>query len=155
MAHTRVGAIVSWTEIKAPLLAPVFAPIVSERYFMQLPEAFRRGVVAPLSDDSQRQLSQWNIEGTLHVEFIPILDEATFYFLWRSGVFHRLNAGCSSCIDDREEEVLNPIQLLGAVDTLRSMRDEPLDESSKMFVEALFGLCYRASTNNRPVFFIL
>lgn len=121
---------------------------------MQLPELFRRGVVRPLDDDAERQLSQFHIEEPVRVEWLPIPDESEFSLIWKSGVFQHLNCACGIGISDYEEEVLSANSTQMAIDALRQFQRNRSGDSVSRFLGQLDSLLSDAQSARRSVYFI-
>jgi len=122
---------------------------------MQLAELFRRGVVAPLTDEAAEELAQWSSTATSQVDFLPISTDALFQQIWSTGVFQEMNRACSSMIDDYEEEDLQPDVLRTALDVLDAKTVEVEEIAVKQFLLQLTALCKSALNRNHPVYFVL
>ena len=122
---------------------------------MQLPELFRRGVVAALDEGADAQLATWDVEDGPYVAWIPLASDSLFNEVWDAGVFKVINAECGTLIDDYEEEDLSPESLPKAIAALTRLRYSCDSHSVRPFLEKLIRLCELARREGRSVYFIL
>ncbi len=120
---------------------------------MQLPAAFRRGIVAPCNAHARDELSTWFVNRPVRVQYIPI-DDSVFADVWESGLFQAINSLCSSRIDDYEEECIDSSKLPSVIKLLNE-RKCGYSGSARVFADNLLELCQQASETDMPVFFIL
>jgi hypothetical protein len=121
---------------------------------MQITQLFRRGIVAPLTDQTADQLATWFVDGLVSIDFLPISNDAMFYKLWDTGIFQSLNQKCGTIIDDYEEEALKPDNMEIAMSVLIEFKQTIKDPDVNLFVENLITLCRSAQKNNHPVYFV-
>ncbi len=86
---------------------------------MQIPELFRRAIIVPLDDNSQRQLEQDDVSDRTQVESIEMDDSSLLDTLWSTGFFGSVNERANSLIADYKTECLNALVLLQDVTSSR------------------------------------
>ncbi len=123
---------------------------------MQVSEMFRRGVIAPRSDEAERQLRSCFVSSDIDVDVVPIDDsDAIFHAIGSSGIFDAINAACGSAIDDYEEEILEPQQLPAAIATVDNMAVADASGVVVQFRSRLLQLMRESEARKRPVMFVL
>lgn len=124
---------------------------------MQNAELYRRGVVLPLDDDAERRIRSNEVNETTNVRHLRIVDDSEFDALWKIGIFHEINARCSTLLDDYEDELIDTVSVDGvihAVDAVFRVASDGYPEAFE-FLAGLRALASEASRLSRPLLFIL
>ncbi|MFN0199267.1 MAG: hypothetical protein ACKVT0_21155 [Planctomycetaceae bacterium] len=119
---------------------------------MQLSQLYRRGVVRPLDDCAARQLANFDIETTIRVEWLAVINDEQFSRIWQAGIFQRINDACGTEISDYEETELVANQIGRALSSMRGLT--ATNHSVSVFVENLDALFSEALVMNNNVYFV-
>lgn len=122
---------------------------------MQASELYRRAIVAPMDKAAEIALQQNDINELSKLDILSMTDESLFMAVWNSGMFSRINAVCSSCIDDYEECLLSIDQLDTAMDILQNEFLKHPESNVSQFAKELHHLLMRARSRRSPVMFVL
>ncbi len=123
---------------------------------MQNSELYRRGVVVPLGRDAADRLACNDIEETTPVRAIGIASQQDFEDLWDSGLFAGINQRLGLCLDDYEEQVVEP-RLVPALKEILILlaRKERENSARSVFLDGVMELCDIAIRDDVPLYFIL
>ncbi len=122
---------------------------------MQNAQRYRRGVLMPLDDRALDALVHNDVDDETNVAHIEITDDDSFYEIWRSGVFHRINEALGCCIDDYEEEWIPSGSLATVAAVAQSTVNGGVSQRVADFLSRLIRICARAEREKRPLLFVL
>ncbi len=120
---------------------------------MQLSQLYRRGVLRPLDDCATQQLSEFRVESSTRVEWLPILNDDDFASIWQTGILQKINDACGIEISDYEETELLTDKIERARQVLRS--DVAMTGAAVPFFQKLDALLAEALATNNKVYFVL
>ncbi|GEM_PF-1744342 len=121
---------------------------------MQISEMFRRGIIVAKNNQSEIELSRWFIEKSIYVEYLPIIDDALFVKLYKTGLFSDINKISNSNIDDYEEEKVSFNYVPEIKKVVTKLLKGELDTEVKSYLSDFIELLNYAYEYKREIFFI-
>lgn len=120
----------------------------------QASQLFRQGVVRPLDDKARDQLTSFFIDSAVRCEWLPIVGDAQFAAIWRSGLLRAIGDACDIHLSDYEEAIIPPEQIDNArAAVVPFLANAGADISN--FALCLHGLLSDALMQQMPVVFVL
>ncbi len=121
---------------------------------MQNAALYHRCVVLPLDATALEELYSWDVSPSTHVSLARLRPERVFYAFWRTGIFDAINARCGTLIDDAEEEIIQPDQLMAAAGAIDQKLPEIESEDLAGLAREIRDLCRCGHEIGMPVFFV-
>lgn len=121
---------------------------------MQLSEKFRRGIFVAKNNQTEMELSNWSIEKSVYVEYLPILEDGLFYEIYKRGLFESINKISNSNIDDYEEECIDFKYFPEIKKVVNNLLKVELDTDVIRYLSAFLELLDYAYKNKRKIFFV-
>ena len=122
---------------------------------VQLARLFRQGVVRPLDSKARDELVTFFLSKPVRCEWLPIIDDALFTSIWKSGLLQAIGQACNEHFSDYEEVLLRPESLEKAINAVKEFIDSARDDATMEFAISLRALLTEARRSNMPVMFIL
>jgi|GEM_PF-2252171 len=121
-----------------------------------LTEKYRRGIVLPLNDNTERLVRAFQFDYKSKIDTVSINENDNIYdVIWESGLIHKINNKINTSIDDYEEEIIEYNQLDVVLKILKKFNFSTTHENKlSVFVENLISLIEKAIRLKRPVCFI-
>lgn len=122
---------------------------------MQNSALYRQGVVVPLDEAAEDCLRRNNADASTNVQFVEVPSCEVFAEVWRLELFAKINARCTTLIDEYEEEWVDPSAAAEVLVEIDSVSDSTHDTATLNFLRELRELVSTARSVSRPMLFVL
>jgi hypothetical protein len=122
---------------------------------MQNSALYRQGVVVPLDEEAEDCLRRNNADSSTNVQFVEVPSREVFAEVWRLELFAKINARCTTLIDEYEEEWVDPSAAAEVLAVIDLVSDSTHDPATLNFLRGFRALVSRAQALSRPMLFVL
>ena len=95
------------------------------------------------------------IENPVRIEYIPIISDSLFDYIWESGLLQAINEKCNSFIDHYEEELIEPDHYPEIRKIVEKMLRKNCEGILYEFLISFKELLIEAERIQMPMYFIL
>jgi hypothetical protein len=121
----------------------------------QLSEEYRRGIIMPLDDKSEKQMRSFYFDSKTKFDSVLINEKNNLFFiLWESRLFDKINSKTGLTIDNYETEIAEPQYLKEILSIVKNYNKLNSGDEFSKFITDFRRLLLNAIDLNRPICFV-